>query len=66
MAQKWGNVKETETICMEPLDKREGDIIDNLISYIREASRYVKTIFESPATTRNREYMDTIIIRQGL
>lgn len=54
MAQNRGHISETETICLETLDllRERGDLIGNLISYAREASRKIKAIFENPATSR--------------
>lgn len=62
MTQMLGYAKETETMCMEPLDLREGDLIGNQVSFSREAIRQVKVIFENLDTTWHRELVYTIII----
>ena len=62
MDQKWAYAKETETICLEPLDLREGDLIKNLIDYAQEVGRQLSAIFDNPETLRHREHIDTILI----
>ena len=62
MTQKWAHLKETETICMEPLDIRGGNRIKNLVGYAGDVKRQVGAIFMDPATARHREYVNTIVI----
>ena len=62
MTQKWAHPRESETICMEPLDLRKGVGISNLIDYASDVTRQVGAIFTDPATARHREFVDTIVI----
>ena len=62
MTQKLGHAKETETICMEPLDLRERDRLGKLVSYACEASRQINSKYENQFTICHKEHVDTIII----